>query len=280
MNKSNNSIGNSARGRGWKYVLVVLMCCFLTPLHAQFNDVFTIPLSNPGRPGKLKVDIKSGSIRVDAHDGEDVILEVSQKGKSPKQKNSQNQGLRKIPNSSISLDILEDDNYVKIDSDSWGNTIHVRIKVPRNFDLKLDTYNDGDIVVTGVSGTHEVENYNGSISLKQVAGSVVASTYNGEVEVEMTSIDRNAQMAFTTYNGDIDLTLPENASFVAKMKTNNGDLNTDFDMQVLPTEVTQGRNSSGVYKVKVEGWVKGKVGTGGPEYRLNTYNGDIYIRKL
>lgn len=34
-----------------------------------------------------------------------------------------------------------------------------------------------------------------------------------------------------------------------------------------------------VYKVKVDNWVRGKMNGGGPEITIQSYNGNIFIRK-
>jgi DUF4097 and DUF4098 domain-containing protein YvlB len=87
-------------------------------------------------------------------------------------------------------------------------------------------------------------------------------------------------MSFSTYNGDVDLTFPATLKSSLKMKTNQGDIFTDFDVAMVKSGPVQKKDEkSGVYKVVIDDWVKGDVNGGGPEFMLKTYNGDIFVRK-
>ena len=87
-------------------------------------------------------------------------------------------------------------------------------------------------------------------------------------------------MSYNTYNGEVDLTLPEDTKANFKMKSDRGEIFSGFEMQLEPSKPeTRADSKSGVYKVKVNEWVKGKINGGGPEITIKTYNGDVYIRK-
>lgn len=60
--------------------------------------------------------------------------------------------------------------------------MNLTIKVPQQFDLKVGTINNGDILIENVSGELEINNVNGDIKLTNVSGSAVATTVNGEVK--------------------------------------------------------------------------------------------------
>jgi hypothetical protein len=65
------------------------------------------------------------------------------------------------------------------------------------------------------------------------------------------------------------------------MQAGQGDIYTDFDLQLQPTKpkVTQEREGGGSYRVRMEKAVEGTVGAGGPEFRFKTFKGDIILRK-
>ena len=87
-------------------------------------------------------------------------------------------------------------------------------------------------------------------------------------------------MSFSTYNGDIDLTFPPSLKASLKMKTEQGEVLSDFDMTLVKTGPIQKKDTnSGVYKVKIDDWVKGDINGGGPEFTMKNYNGDIKVRK-
>ena len=87
------------------------------------------------------------------------------------------------------------------------DNVNFDIEVPLKTNVKLSTVS-GDISVTNVEGVLEANSMNGDLSLASVAGSVVAHTVNGDVEAVLTRADAAAPMAFTTLNGEVDVTLP------------------------------------------------------------------------
>ena len=64
------------------------------------------------------------------------------------------------------------------------------------------------------------------------------------------------------------------------MKSDRGDLFTDFDIDVDKNQPKTNRTAqSGMYRVTVEDWVSGKINGGGPEMLMKNMNGNIYVRK-
>ncbi len=86
-----------------------------------------------------------------------------------------------------------------------------------------------------VKGELEVNNVNDKITLTNISGSVVANTVNGDVDVTFKSIDPKAPMAFSTLNGDVNVTLPADTKANLKLKSDNGDVFSDFDIDIDKT---------------------------------------------
>lgn len=241
---------------------------------------FNVPLTDPGRPVRLNVSLVTGAITVEAHSGNSVVVEAvapePPQGRGPSSKD----GLRRIPATGAGMEIEEENNVVTIGSSSPTLPLNLRIQVPAQTSLRLSTVNAGHIKVTGVRGDHELSNTNGAIEARQVAGSVVAHTVNGRVLVTFTAITPDKAMAFSTLNGDIDVTFPGNTRAHLKMESQNGDIYTDFDvaMRERVPESKEGR-SGGRYRVTVERAVTGSINGGGPEMRFKTFNGDVHLRR-
>lgn len=237
-----------------------------------------IPLSRPGERGVLSVEAHNGRITIKGYDGPTVKVKLIKYGKKVSN-NSSNGGMRRIGGGSFDVEAQEYDNVVKIESESWGNRVDFEIQVPKNFDIKAESYNNGHIWIEDVEGLMEVESYNGPITLKEVNGAASASTYNGAIKVEFANLRPDTPMAFSTYNGDVDLTLPTGSKITAKMKTNR-DIFTDFNEFTLSeNKPTRSENRRGRYSIKFEDWTTGAVNGGGPEVMMKTTNGNIYIRK-
>lgn len=240
---------------------------------------FNVPLSDPGRPVRLNVSLVTGGITVEAHGGNSVIVEAvapePPQGRGPASK----EGLRRIPAASPGMEIEEENNVVTVRSGSPTIPLNLRIQVPAQTSLKLSTVNAGHIKVTGVRGDHELSNTNGAIEARQVAGSVVAHTVNGRVLVTFTSITPDKAMAFSTLNGDVDVTFPANTRANLRMESQNGDVYTDFDVTMRERAESKEGRSGGRYRVTVERAVTGSINGGGPEIRFKTFNGDIHLRR-
>ena len=57
-------------------------------------------------------------------------------------------------------------------------------------------------------------------------------TTNGDVRVSFASMDSSADMAFSSFNGDVEVTFPSSLKANVKAKSDMGDVFTDFDMEV------------------------------------------------
>lgn len=252
-------------------------------IYGQDAGELNVPLSNPGKRGKLLVDMNYGSLTVRGTSVNEVIISYTVPEKKVKDKSkseSSGNGLRKLSGTSLDLEASEQNNTVEVDSDSWNKRIDLDIQVPANFDLYLETYNSGNIYVSNITGEVEADSYNGKITLENISGTVVADTYNGAIRVTFDSVTPDKPMAFSTYNGHVDLSFPQNYKASFKMKARNGDIYEGFDMILEKAEPkTETKRESGTYKVKIDDWLRGSINGGGPEISMQTTNGNIYIRK-
>ncbi len=272
-----------------KYLIVkhiLLLGLFLTVLFTASwsqettSQEFTIPLSNPNSPGTLKVHSNNGMITVEGYDGNEVLINMKKyyHNKKDQGMDSRN-GLKRIPNNGSEVQMTEKDNVVRIEGQG-NNRSDLSVKVPRNFSLSLHTHHNGDINVSNVSGEIELNGHHGGIRMENVAGSVIANTHHGEIIGDFTSVKQGKPMAFSTYHGDIDITFPSGTQALAKIKSERGDIFTDFEFQVKQQAPTTESASDGKgTKIFVSGWIYADLGGGGPEFMFNTHHGDVVIRK-
>ncbi len=245
---------------------------------------YNVPLTDPSRPVRLRVEVMAGSITVEAHSGSSVVVEATaqelgrEPGDPPPPKSKE--GLRRIPMTGVGLDIEEQDNAVTISSGSPTISVDLHIQVPAQTSVRLSTVVLGDIRITGVRGDHELSNNNGAIEARQVAGSVVAHTINGKVVVNLTSVTPDKAMAFSSLNGDVDVTFPAGTKANLRMESQNGVVYTYLagGLRQQPAGNQEGR-SGGRYRVKVERGVFGAINGGGPEMSFKTFNGNIHLRR-
>jgi hypothetical protein len=283
--------------------LVLALAASLATAGAARAERLSVPLTDTGKPARVEASLVMGSIHVVAGKPGAVVIDASanerdededcddcdagiqpvlagsakdkeEKGKSDKSK------LKRIPNNSFRLSAEEDHNRVKIGAESWARAVDLEIEVPPGSTLQLSTVNDGDIEVEGVEGELELHNTNGAITVRDAKGPVNANTVNGDVKVVFSKTIAAEPMAFSTLNGDVDLTLPASAKLDVRLQSDNGDIYSDFDVALSqrPAKVEEDR-AHGRYRVSVAKELTGKIGGGGPELFLKTFNGDIVLRK-
>lgn len=261
-----------------------LISLFLTSLllstHVQAQDQIAVPLSNPNEPGELNISVVRGSISVSSYDGKEVLISYSGDTKEDEREVTED-GLRRISNNSVGFEVSENNNEINVSGASPMRNIDFDISVPRNFSLKLSAVNGGKLLVENITGEMELSNVNGEVILRNVGGSALVNTVNGDIEATFSSVSSNKPMAFSNLNGDIDVTLPANTKMTAKMKSEWGEVYTDFDMDVQRSDRDNVKSSAedGAFKVSVNNWIYGNINGGGPEYLFKSMRGDIYIRK-
>lgn len=263
---------------------IVFICLIIAAKALAQNgstETLTVPLSSPGKQYSLKVHLVTGSIKVTGYDGKDVIINATPRKNDDDDSPTVENGMKRIStHGSFEVTAKEADNTVTVNTGNPEKAIDLELKIPQDVKLYAGTVNDGEVVVENVRGEIEVNNVNDKITLTNISGSVVASTVNGDVEVKFNSIDPKALMAFSTLNGDVNVTLPADTKANLKVKSDNGDVFSDFDIDIdkTPAKIDK-TNEPGLYKIKKDDWVFGKINGGGPEIMMKNMQGNIYIKK-
>jgi DUF4097 and DUF4098 domain-containing protein YvlB len=236
-----------------------------------------VPARNSTRPRLVKAALTNGSITVKVHAGRDVIVEG--RGAETRRREQTRNGLRRIDMPATGLEVTEEDNVITVRSTSQREE-GVTISVPADTSLQLKSTN-GKIEVDGVHGEIEASSHNEKVTLTNVSGNVLADSHNGDLKVVLTRIDPGKPLSFTTYNGDIDVTLPADFKANIKIRATNGDVYSDFDMKLSPgpaiTEKSDAKEPR--FRVRMDRIMTGTINGGGVDTTFNTYNGKIMIRK-
>lgn len=267
-----------------KIAAALLLSILATTLYAQNEGELTVPLTDPAKRARIKVDVKYGAITVKGTARKDILVRYTTLNDDDHEhshdKSSSKGGLKRIGGGTMDLEVSENANAVRIVSESWSKKVSLVVEIPSSADLNVSGYNDSDLQVENVQGQVELTSYNGGIEALSISGSVVATTYNGDIKVTFDKITDGTPMSFATYNGDIDITLPAVTKASLKMKTEQGEVYSDFDVALVKSGPVQKKDvRSGTYKVVIDEWVKGDINGGGPEFSMKNYNGDILIRK-
>jgi DUF4097 and DUF4098 domain-containing protein YvlB len=126
-------------------------------------------------------------------------------------------------------------------------------------DLTLDS---GDLRVNQAKGQVRVVTRSKDIDLNQIYGDSYVETRNGRIAVEPAGA---YSVEAKNNKGDIEVTLPPNASANVDVRTHNGDIISDFPSPSL----NGGSIKSATFR----------IGAGASRIVLSTDNGDVHIKK-
>jgi hypothetical protein len=275
-------------------IMAVIVLAVAKPGIARDNDnQRRYSFNNPDAPGFITIELFQGNIDITGYNGKEVIIDVSpsegesqdlQVNPEPEQPDMDNEevsteGLNKIKDSSFDIKVADEGNKITIKSGSPIGNRNLTIKVPYNCSFKINTVN-GNISVTEVKGELEIATVNGKVGLDKITGSATASSVNGLQKVKFSSVTPDTPMAFSTVNGHIDVSLPSSAKATLKMKTEFGEIYSDFDMEIKEEqEKSDKSDKSGHPGANIGSWTTAKINGGGPEFVFKSLNGNILIRK-
>jgi DUF4097 and DUF4098 domain-containing protein YvlB len=123
------------------------------------------------------------------------------------------------------------------------------------------TFNSNDLRVNEAKGPVRVVTRSKDIDLNQIYGDSYVETRNGHISVEPAGaygVDAKNN------KGDVEVTLPPNASATVTARTHNGDIVSDYSIPA-----TEGENKQATFT----------IGSGGSKIMLSANNGDVRIKK-
>ena len=289
----------------------LVVTALAAPLAAQEPEPqrVTIALSDPSRSGSLEMSLVMGNIRVKGTNRRDMLIEARGIAAGPPRRRTQNEppppGLRRLTQNAP-FTVEESRNEVSVDVESPLRMVDFTIEVPLRTNLDLETVS-GSITVEGVEGELEVEGVNGAVTLTNVAGSVVAHTVNGKLAATIVRAAPQQPMAFTSLNGEVDVTLPANVKANLKLRSDQGDVYTDFDLQPIRQGASNSNSNANPnpnpnpkvdvgldrqrrdldrlrrdldrQRVEIDTAIYGAINGGGPDFEMRTFNGNVYVRK-
>lgn len=267
-------------------LLIIMLTNITIAAQDTQTESLTVPLSRPGEQYTLKVSSFSGMIKITGYEGKDIIISVTP-GKDEENKEDEGRrpeaakGMKKISSDrGYELTAKEADNIVTVNTNNINKVIDLELRIPQNVKLEAGTVKEGEVIVENLSGEMEIHNVADNIRLSGISGSVVANSVGGDVTVSFKSVKPDAPMAFSTISGDVNIELPANVKARVKMKSDHGEVYSDFDIEIDKTTAkTEKASQPGLYQIKKDDWIYGKINGGGPEMMFKNLSGDIYLRK-
>ena len=241
------------------------------------TEQLVLSLSRPGEPGVLILNHHKGSVRVTGYDGDVVVINASLRYPDS---TGTLRGVRPVPGHALKLNAIEKLNVITVSTNSHERTIDMDIQVPHAFSLYVEKLDAGDVSGYYLTGEMDVTSTAGSVWLIGITGSAVISTVDGDILLRFDGVTPHVPMAFTSVGGDIDVTLPGGVRATVKMRTDHGEIMSDFDIDLSRRRTaTDTSITTGVQRSFLEEWMHGTIGGGGPQLLFKSYLGDITIRK-
>jgi len=260
--------------------IAVALCLLLqmSPLLAQQSQVINVPLSRPGEPMHLEIGIQSARIEVIGEDRKDVEFEISVA--EGQRRIVTPSGTQPLKGGGYSLEVEEEDNEVHLDTDWRINRVSIVARIPKRASVALHTVNDGEIIVSNVSGNHELYNTNGPITARDISGSVIAESVNDTIDISFVELDKDAASSMESINGDLILGLPDGLGVTTHLDTSRGEIYSDFEVEVRPVQQVVERDDTrkGV-SIHIESVIIADINGGGHVVRMKSLHGDLNIRK-
>jgi DUF4097 and DUF4098 domain-containing protein YvlB len=237
-----------------------------------------VPLSRPADAMTLNIDLMSSRIEVIGEDRKDAQLSITMLAGERRIKTPS--GVKSLTGGAGALEVQERDNVITVDSDMPMVKAAIVARVPRRANLILSTVQDGEIVVRDVTGTLQLENVDGPITATNINGAVIAESVSNAINVGFSAISTSEATALSSISGDIKLTLPASGGAELRLDSAEGQIDSDFELDVKPSKPSVVRNEgrNGV-SVRVEDVVVANVNGGGPVIKLKTLSGNIRILK-
>jgi hypothetical protein len=156
-------------------------------------------------------------------------------------------------------------------------TYNFVVHVPRATEIRLHSVN-GSLKADDTAGKFDLKTINGGIVMTNIAGSGSADALNGGTTIKFRE-NPKAPSFFKSFNGKLEVAFQPALSADLRIKTFNGHAYTDFEVTSLPTPTEAGERKNGKFVYKTDRLTSMRVGSGGPELKFETFNGDIHIQK-
>jgi len=138
------------------------------------------------------------------------------------------------------------------------------VRVPAGVLFAGDNVNGG-VEAIGLSARASLNTVNGGITLDTQSGEAEAETVNGGIQATVRGTGTGA-LRFETVNGSITVALSQGIGAAFEAETVNGSITSDFPITL-----------SGRINPR---HMRGQIGQGGRDLRLETVNGSIRLRSL
>ncbi len=226
---------------------------------------------------QVKILLNRSDMRIEGYNGNEVKITALNYEQPPERA----KGLRPLYNSAqdntnIGLQVAEEGGALTIQEASNQGGEYL-LKVPSNARLSILqlNWNGQEINVRDMKSEIEVQAKNANIRLLNVQGPVIANSTSGEIAIVYSALSQEAPSMISAISSEVDVTLPQTSKANLVLKSINGEIYTDMDIQLKQKNV----KGSDMHIVGGGQTIEGTTNGGGAELGIKTISSNIYIRK-
>jgi hypothetical protein len=279
-----------------KRLMSIFGCVFLvlTTIAQEHKETIRKEITLPeSKNAVLVVENIFGNIEVEGYDGENIIFEIKSEIKAHSEKELK-EAMEKV---FLTFETRLDTVHVfpdglcgchrnKYNKNNWNQCnfkfkYDFKLKVPERANINVSTINDGEVKIRHISGEVVARNINGGITAEEISGMTNIHTINGNVEVRYSK-NPNQDSKYYTLNGNVNVYYFPELSADLSFKSFQGNMFTNFSTaEKLPPVIVQSsskNDKSTTYRI--ENRTAFRIGKGGVKLDFETFNGNVFIRKI
>jgi hypothetical protein len=223
----------------------------------EFHQSYPLPAN-----GRIDLENINGAVHITAWDQNQVKVDAIKRARSEE----------RLKDVEIRVDARADsisiETHYREHSGGWNEgdnpaSVEYTLMVPRNSRLDEIKLINGALDVTGTTNEVRASCINGKLVARGLAGRVKLETINGRLDAGFERLPATP-VELSSVNGPLELTLPSDAKARIEATTVHGGIGNDFGL-----------------RTNNHRWVghdlRGELGGGGVEIRLNNVNGRIEV---
>jgi len=224
--------------------------------------------------GKLLLNLSAAT--VEGYDGNQIVFS-SQKNES--ESDPRAKGLRAIngsgiiDNTGLGISVVENGNTTEVNQVA-SSDLDIKILVPKNVLISFAWHKiqSGKVHFSNMENEIEISTDYNSIELDNVTGPATVRALYGAVDARFNDHIRGPISIASIYS-TVDVAIPTTTKANVKLNSSHGEILASADFKI---EMEKNGDSD---MINYSSIVNGKLNGGGPEFKLVSEYGKIYLRK-
>ncbi len=194
-----------------KYIIVIALIFQVTIVDAQNKKAtkkFDLEVKNV-ESSKLELLNLSGDLTIVTNNSSKIIIEASNITPKPKRAD----GLKRIgsggeDNTGIGLNYTQKGNTLTFfGAVSMSSKVNYKISIPKNLKIsvELGIFSHGDLEITGLSSSLELDVKTSDVKLKEITGPTVISSLSGDIDIVFSKLNQTSPFSIKAISGDVDI---------------------------------------------------------------------------